>query len=52
MKIETRHEPDGYWHAIDADNYEAEGVDDTEIGAIRNLLDQIEGRQRTAERQR
>jgi hypothetical protein len=64
MKIETSHEPDGYWHAIDADNYEAEGdserwwssspqgIDDTEIGAIRNLLDQIEDRQRTAERQR
>jgi hypothetical protein len=71
MKIETSHEPDGYWHAIDADNYEAEsdsvgawstspqGVDDTEIGAIRDLLDQIEDRassikadERTAERQR
>ena len=60
MKIETRHDPDGYWHAIDLDNYEAEcdgdrwwsnspqGVGDTEIEAIRDLLFEIEDRAREA----
>jgi hypothetical protein len=54
MKIETRHDPDGFWSAIDADNYEAEsdsertwstspqGYGDTEIEAVRDLLEQIE----------
>ena len=57
MKIDTRHDPDGYWHAIDRDDYEAEGdsegrwwssspqgVGDTKIGAVRDLLNQIEER--------
>jgi hypothetical protein len=56
MKIETSIGPDNAWFAIDADNYEAEsdsegswskspqGIGDTEIEAIRDLLDQIEER--------
>lgn len=56
MKIETTQGPDNAWFAIDADNYEAEsdsvgqwskspqGIGDTEIEAIRDLLDQIEER--------
>ena len=37
MKIETRHDPDGFWSAIDADNYEAES--DSE-----GLVEQVTGR--------
>jgi len=62
MKITTSRGPDDVWIAIDEDTYEAEsdsvgawstspqGVDDTEIGAIRNLLDQIEDRARARRR--
>ena len=54
MKIITRLDPDGFWAAVDQDTYEAEsdsagwwsnspqGYGDTEIKAIRDLLDQIE----------
>lgn len=56
MKIETTKQPDGYWVAIDADNYEAEcnsegwwskspaGYGRTEDEAIRELLAEIEER--------
>jgi hypothetical protein len=56
MKIETTQGPDNAWYAIDADTYEAEsdsegawsnspqGIGDTEIEAIRDLLNQIEER--------
>ena len=54
MKITTSRGPDDVWIAIDDDTYDAEsdsvgawsnspaGLGDTEIGAVRDLLDQIE----------
>ena len=56
MKIEVTQGPDNAWFAIDLDNYEAEsdvvgswsnspqGIGDTEIEAVRDLLNQIEER--------
>jgi hypothetical protein len=56
MDIKTTKQPDGYWVAIDADNYEAEsdsertwstspaGYGKTELEAIRELLADIEER--------
>ena len=54
MKIQVTKEPDGYWHAIDADTYEAEsdsegwwskspvGYGKTELEAIADLMAEIE----------
>ena len=62
MKIETFQGPDNAWFAIDEDNYEVEsdtvghwtkspeGIGDTEIDAVRDLLGQIEERAHEAER--
>ena len=56
MDIKTTLQPDGYWVAIDADNYEVEsdrigawsnspcGYGKTELEAIRELLEEIEER--------
>jgi hypothetical protein len=56
MDIKTTKQPDGFWVAIDADNYEAEsdsighwsaspvGFGSSETAAIRELLEQIEER--------
>lgn len=57
MKIQTELQPDGYWSAIDADNYEAEsdsegwwskspvGYGKTEQEAIDDLLSELEDEQ-------
>ena len=56
MNIKTSRGPDDVWIAIDVDTYDVEsdsvgawstsatGYGDTEIGAIKDLLDQIEDR--------
>jgi hypothetical protein len=56
MDIKTTKQPDGYWVAIDADNYDADfngeqfvsnspaGYGKTELEAIRELLAEIEER--------